>query len=240
MTMWRVTIAGAGKIGRTIAAFLNHMPSYEVSVVDLSKQALEPLRHSGIHTTVVDLNDAVELTASLDDCDALINAAPFFLTPPIARAAKAAGAHYFDLTEDTAVTADVRQLAETATSAFMPQCGLAPGLVAIAGHDLAKRFDKLQDLTLRVGALPRYPTNALKYNLTWSTDGLINEYCNPCQALVDGELAEIAPLDGLESFAVDGIAYEAFNTSGGLGTLAEALKGKARNVAYRTIRYPGH
>ncbi|MEM7045962.1 MAG: saccharopine dehydrogenase family protein, partial [Pseudomonadota bacterium] len=62
----------------------------------------------------------------------------------------------------------------------------------------------------------------------------------PCQALVDGEIGEVAPLEGLESFAVDGIAYEAFNTSGGLGTLAESLQGKARNVAYRTIRYPGH
>jgi saccharopine dehydrogenase-like NADP-dependent oxidoreductase len=32
-------------------------------------------------------------------------------------------------------------------------------------------------MRLRVGALPQYPSNALNYNLTWSTDGVINEYC---------------------------------------------------------------
>ena len=34
--------------------------------------------------------------------------------------------------------------------------------------------------------------------------------------------------------------YEAFNTSGGLGTLCETLAGRVRNLNYRTIRYPGH
>ena len=41
---------------------------------------------------------------------------------------------------------------------------------------------------MRVGALPQYPSNALNYNLTWSTDGVINEYCEPCEAIVEGEL----------------------------------------------------
>jgi len=47
------------------------------------------------------------------------------------------------------------------------------------GH-LTRRFEKLDSVRMRVGALPLFPTGALKYNLTWSTDGLINEYCNPC------------------------------------------------------------
>jgi saccharopine dehydrogenase-like NADP-dependent oxidoreductase len=44
----------------------------------------------------------------------------------------------------------------------------------------------------------------------------------------------------LEAFSLDGVTYEAFNTSGGLGTLCETLEGKVRNLNYRTIRYPGH
>jgi saccharopine dehydrogenase-like NADP-dependent oxidoreductase len=39
---------------------------------------------------------------------------------------------------------------------------------------------------------------------------------------------------------VDGIEYEAFNTSGGLGTLCETLEGRVRNLDYKTVRYPGH
>jgi saccharopine dehydrogenase-like NADP-dependent oxidoreductase len=91
-----------------------------------------------------------------------------------------------------------------------------------------------------VGALPKYPANALNYNLTWSTDGVINEYCEPCEAIVNGVLREVPPLEECEEFALDGVTYEAFNTSGGLGTLCETLKGKVKNLNYRTIRYPGH
>ncbi|MFX9180922.1 saccharopine dehydrogenase C-terminal domain-containing protein, partial [Acinetobacter baumannii] len=90
------------------------------------------------------------------------------------------------------------------------------------------------------GALPLYPTNGLKYNLTWSTDGLINEYCNPCEAIVDGQMREVLPLEGLEHFSLDGLDYEAFNTSGGLGTLCETLEGRVDSLDYKTVRYPGH
>ena len=56
---------------------------------------------------------------------------------------------------------------------------------------------------MRVGALPIYPSNSLKYNLTWSTEGLINEYGNPCEALVDRKIVSLRPLEGIESLSVD-------------------------------------
>jgi saccharopine dehydrogenase-like NADP-dependent oxidoreductase len=93
---------------------------------------------------------------------------------------------------------------------------------------------------MRVGALPQFPTGALKYNLTWSTDGLINEYCNPCDAIHEGRRIELLPLEGYEQFSLDGVRYEAFNTSGGLGTLCETLEGKVRELNYKTVRYTGH
>jgi saccharopine dehydrogenase-like NADP-dependent oxidoreductase len=93
---------------------------------------------------------------------------------------------------------------------------------------------------MRVGALPQFPTGSLKYNLTWSTDGLINEYCNPCEAIHEGRRVELLPLEGLESFSLDGVRYEAFNTSGGLGTLCDSLGGQVRELNYKTIRYQGH
>jgi saccharopine dehydrogenase-like NADP-dependent oxidoreductase len=93
---------------------------------------------------------------------------------------------------------------------------------------------------MRVGALPAYPSNALNYNLTWSTEGVINEYCEPCEAIVNGRITEVPALEEREEFSLDGVLYEAFNTSGGLGTLCETLTGKVRTLNYRTIRYPGH
>jgi saccharopine dehydrogenase-like NADP-dependent oxidoreductase len=134
----------------------------------------------------------------------------------------------------------VRELAVGASNVFIPQCGLAPGFISIAAYDLAKRFETLNRVRMRVGALPLFPSNALKYNLTWSTAGLINEYCNPCHVIHDRQTREVLALEGLEEFSLDGVAYEAFNTSGGLGTLWETLNGNVDYLNYKTIRYPGH
>jgi saccharopine dehydrogenase-like NADP-dependent oxidoreductase len=50
----------------------------------------------------------------------------------------------------------------------------------------------------------------------------------------------IWPLEGLEQFSLDGVRYEAFNTSGGLGSLCETFDGRVRELNYKTIRYLGH
>ena len=129
----------------------------------------------------VSVTDEAAFAKAVEGHDAVLTATPYNLTPLVAAAAKKAGAHYLDLTEDVESTRAIRKLAEGADTAFIPQCGLAPGFIGIVAHDLTQKFDKLRDVNMRVGALPQFPHNALKYNLTWSTDGVINEYCNPCE-----------------------------------------------------------
>src|SRR5205085_6025616 len=60
------------------------------------------------------------------------------------------------------------------------------------------------------------------------------------ESIRDGHRGETPALEELEAFSLDGIAYEAFNTSGGLGTLCDTLEGKVENLNYKTVRYPGH
>jgi saccharopine dehydrogenase-like NADP-dependent oxidoreductase len=237
--MRKAAVVGAGKIGSTIASLLAGSGDYEVLVIDQSAEALAEIG-SRSKTLAMAIDDPAKLAQALAGCFAVVNAAPYHLTTVVAQAAKTAGAHYLDLTEDVAASRVVRDLAKGSKTAFIPQCGLAPGFITIAAWDLAQHFDELHDVRLRVGALPRYPSNALNYNLTWSTDGVINEYCEPCEAIVNGTLREVPPLEECEEFALDGVTYEAFNTSGGLGTLCQTLEGKVRNLNYRTIRYPGH
>jgi saccharopine dehydrogenase-like NADP-dependent oxidoreductase len=210
-------------------------------VVDRNAQALAHIQpHAAVSTAVVDTEDNAALLPLLQGHDAVINALPYHLAIRTATLARKAGCHYFDLTEDVAATREIKRLADGVATAFMPQCGLAPGFVGIVAHHLAGRFDELHDVNMRVGALPAFPTNSLKYNLTWSVDGLINEYCHPCEAIRDGERIEVLPLEGLEHFSLDGVEYEAFNTSGGLGTLCETLDGRVKSLDYKSVRYPGH
>ncbi|MDH5674175.1 MAG: saccharopine dehydrogenase NADP-binding domain-containing protein [Myxococcales bacterium] len=237
--MKRILLLGSGKIGWAIAHLLVKSGDYEVIAGDVDIARLDSMP-DGAERRQVDASNPDALAHALADVDAVVNACPYDLGVPVARAARAARVHYFDLTEDVKTTDAVAQVAQGAETLFMPQCGLAPGFISIAANDLARRFDTLYRVRMRVGALPIFPTNALKYNLTWSTAGLINEYCNPCQVLRDGELCEVLPLEGYEQFALDGVTYEAFNTSGGLGTLCKTLKGRVDNMSYKTIRYPGH
>jgi saccharopine dehydrogenase-like NADP-dependent oxidoreductase len=239
--MQRIAIVGAGKIGSMLAELLVTSGDYAVTVIDRSQSALDRLETTAPVTKVAaDITQDDTLQKILKGKFAVLSAAPYHATRLIAEAAKTAAAHYLDLTEDVASTRAVKQLAAGASTAFIPQCGLAPGFITIVASDLISHFDELQDVRMRVGALPKFPSNALNYNLTWSTDGVINEYCEPCEAIVNGQLRETQALEELEEFSLDGVLYEAFNTSGGLGTLCETLAGKVRNLNYRTIRYPGH
>ncbi|MXY57245.1 MAG: NAD(P)H-binding protein [Gammaproteobacteria bacterium] len=236
-----VVLVGAGKIGQTICHFLNESGSYRVTLVDSDPKRLDHAPdHPGLAKRRIDVTDVDALAQTLADHFAVINAGPFFLTEAVARAAVRSRLHYLDLTEDIASARAVRELARCADKALIPQCGLAPGFVSVVANDIADRFESLDTLSMRVGALPEYPTNSLSYNLTWSTDGVINEYCEPCNVIVNGQATEVQPLEHLEEFHLDGVAYESFNTSGGLGTLGDTLLGKVRNLNYQTIRYPGH
>lgn len=242
-TMHRVLLLGAGKIGRMITKMLIDTGDYQVTVADYDQSALDRIHENrGVPVAQVDASNEQQLTKVMDGMDSVISALSFRFNPLVAACALQSGLSYFDLTEDVETTRAVRKVAEQAKDGqiFMPQCGLAPGFISIVAYHLTKQFDTLDRVHMRVGALPQFPTGQMKYNLTWSTDGLINEYCNPCEAIQEGDRIDVLPLEGLEHFSLDGVRYEAFNTSGGLGTLCETLDTQVRELNYKTIRYQGH
>lgn len=241
--MNRIIILGAGKIGAKIATFLHNSGRYCVCLADKDLAVLDRIKQElSIEVKQLDVTQSDQVEKALEGWQNVVSACSYDVNPTIARAALKHGLNYFDLTEDVATTETIRKIAKEAKKGqtFIPQCGLAPGFIGILGHHLAKQFDTLDTVKMRVGALPKYPSNALLYNLTWSTEGLINEYCNPCQAIHKGKNTDVLALEGLESFSLDGTEYEAFNTSGGLGTLCETLEGKVQEMSYKTVRYPGH
>lgn len=244
--MHRILVLGAGKIGSLIACLLSESGDYEVHLSDRRVDEPDRVRKghhlSNVTIAPLDATNRSDVRSYLQThkLDGIVSALPYFCNPLVAELAREFDLHYFDLTEDVDVTRQVKQVSAGATSAFVPQCGLAPGFISIAANELMQRFDKLDTVKMRVGALPVNPSNALKYSLTWSTDGLINEYGNLCEAIENGELVNVQPLEGYETITVDGLVYEAFNTSGGLGTLAETYAGKLRRLNYKTLRYPGH
>jgi saccharopine dehydrogenase-like NADP-dependent oxidoreductase len=244
--MRNIMITGAGKIGSLIACLFADTGDYQVHLIDTDFSGADASRVlkaiPEIKTEKIDVKDQLAFQAYVTKhrITAIISSLPYFLNTHVACVAHNTKVHYFDLSEDTEVAKNIKSVALGANSAFVPQCGLAPGFVSIVANSLMQEFDQCHHARLRVGALPQNNNHALQYALTWSTDGLINEYGNLCYGIENGSTAVFRPLEGLESIQLDGSAYEAFNTSGGLGGLAEIYMGKVQSMDYKTIRYPGH
>ena len=218
----KVAIVGSGNIGWALKKLLQD--DYEVSQGDI--------------TDGLDATDVSQVEKFLNGMEAVISAGPYAVNKNIAKVAAEKNIGYFDLTEDVDTTEFIKEL--KSESVLMPQCGLAPGAINICAASMMEQFDNVNEVLMRVGALPRFTTNEMSYYLSWSTNGLINEYCNEADAIYEGRPVKVMPLEGAEKLVIEGESFEAFNTSGGCATMCETYANKVENLTYKTIRYPGH
>lgn len=267
--MANVAIFGAGKIGTAVAGLLSRRKSSastaQLAAMSRHDALLstpyivdDPL--SNCETFMIDkrVADEVDILADIEllddvgiagvlqnyDIKYVINALPFFFNEKIARAAVLAGCHYIDFTEDDGASDAVQKIYSSTNLSCATKCGLAPGFINYVGMELASAVDNPSKLMICVGALPvnvnYYHGNPEdSYKLSWSVDGLVNEYIKPCRVRIGGVEKEISALTGDETVLIDGFQYEAAFTAGGVGSLIKDLK-HVPNVYYKTLRYPGH
>lgn len=233
--MKRIAVFGLGKVGALVALLL-HEGGFEVIGYDLAA----PREPPPFRLAQADTEDPAALAGAFASVDAVVSCLPHHLNLAVARAAHGACIHYFDLTEDVATTRAIVELSRTAKRVMAPQCGLAPGFVGIVGAAQIARFDRCRSCRLRVGALPQNPTGLMGYAFNWSPEGVVNEYLNDCEVIEHGERKWVSAMEWHETLYIDGIALEAFTTSGGLGTMCETYHGRVDNIDYKSIRYPGH
>jgi len=230
-----IAVLGLGNVG-LLAARLLHEAGFTVEAHDLH----EPTEKQPFATRTTDLTSPDEIDSALASVDAVLSCLPYHCNIAVADAAHRRGVHYFDLTEDVPTTQHIRALAETSTAVMAPQCGLAPGFVAIVAAGQAARFEHCRSIRMRVGALPQHPTGLLSYAFNWSPEGVVNEYLNDCEVIEEGVHKWVSPMEWKETIYVNGTKLEAFTTSGGLGTMCETYLGEVENLDYKTMRYPGH
>lgn len=229
-----ILVFGLGKVGSLVAHMLRET-GFKVTGADLQLREDYPFA-----VTTLDVGDSEQLAKLIEGFDAVISCLPYNLNLAIATLAHQQGVHYFDLTEDVPTTKAIIDMSRSATAVMAPQCGLAPGFIAIVGASLANKLDKIRSIKLRVGALPSNPTGLLSYAFNWSPEGVVNEYLNDCEVIENGQHKWVSPLEWLEKIVIDGIQLEAFTTSGGLGTMCESYAGVVDNLDYKSLRYPGH
>lgn len=254
--MAKITVLGAGNIGRTAANYLDAL-GYNVLLADSSEQALESASKdiTGLKTNLTLLDDNTTFKDVVSGT--VLSCLPYHQNFEVAKFCIDTKRGYVDLGGSIEVTNQITRYYQYGQCASTTGCtigngsplalnqGLAPGLINCKVWKVLEKFNTPPNSVLMaVGGLPG--TNKtwwddygpLKYTLTWSVDGLINEYKEDCEILKNGEIQTVKALSGHDK--VDEV-FEMFRTSGGAAdTLREMQVLGVKNCEYKTIRYHGH
>ncbi len=246
-----VIVIGSGYMGRAVAYDLCKFSHFEkITIVDSNRESLrsakEFLKNSGkVLFQVVNAENRSWMKELFEKNDVAISALPYQCNHKLTCIAIETQTHFLDLGGNNDVVSQQRSLTGEAAQqgvTIIPDCGLAPGLVSTITRDIVNRMDTVLYVKLRVGGLPLVPTGPLKYQISWSPNGLINEYLEPALVLEDGEIIKKDSMTGIEriEFPEPFGWMEAFYTSGGCSTLPYTYRDTIERLDYKTIRYPGH
>ena len=248
----RYLLLGSGKMGKAIAYDLCRSGSSEVTLADRdvahAKELLAWLRTALKPKTklaAIPFDAAKPDAAAMKGYDCIISAMPYDYNYGLAKLAISSKANFCDLGGNSVIVEKELSLHKEAKAAgvnIVPDCGLAPGMAGLlAVHALAQLGGKADSLRIRDGGLPQNPRPPLDYMIVFSVHGLINEYKEKCHVLRDGKPAMVEPLTGIEDLSFPGFPpLEAAHNSGGISTLCTTLKGKVKDLDYKTVRYKGH
>ena len=174
-----------------------------------------------------------------------LSAVPYFFNLGLTHAAIESGAGMTDLGGNSEVVFHQLDLSAEAASAgitVVPDCGQVPGMgTSLILHAL-EALDEPRDVFMWDCGLPQNPSPPWHYRLTFSIEGLTNEYFGDCVFIRDGKTVGVPAMEELEivEFPPPIGRLEAFTTSGGLTTAARTFAGRLRTLQNKTLRYPGN
>lgn len=234
--MKKITVLGAGQVGRTIAADL--CKDYAVTSADVNEENLSLLKSKfPVQTVVADLSDAAAIKKVIAAADLVIGAVPGFMGFEMVKTVIGSGKNIVDI---SFFNEDIFLLDESAkknnVTAVM-DCGVAPGMdnLILGFHNKKMKVEMFECL---VGGLPVKRTWPYEYKAPFSPIDVIAEYTRPARFIKDGQLVTRPALSDPELIEFDQVGtLEAFNTDG-LRSLIHTMK--IPNMIERTLRYPGH
>ncbi len=246
----RMLVLGAGLQGSACAYDLLQNPEVtEVRLADIHIEHLadflKPYSGKRLIPTPLDVRNAEAVRALMGKCDAVMSAIPYYFNLDLARHAVDAGVHFCDLGGNTDIVFEQKKLDAKAREnkcTVIPDCGLAPGMDTILAQYGISHLDEVDSVKIFVGGLPQHPEGALKYQIVYSLEGVLDYYTTLSWVVRDGKRAQVKALSEIEpvKFAEPVGELEAFHTAGGLSTLPFRYEGKIRSMEYKTLRYPGH
>ena len=263
----RALVLGVGRMGTAIAYGMDKL-GFHVIGMDTNPEAANNIPKKTNYQQTEDengnavlgppnneffiVNDAEDICEGIKaqvKPDIVISSLPYHQTEIVGKWCAFHGVRYCDLGGRVDVSQNINAYANKhATKPVFTDLGLAPGLVNILAEQGCRELIGVNEgasVEMMVGGLPDYlesANNPLRYKVTWSVDGLINEYRDDCIVLENGQIKTVKGMSGVETFETDSLGkVEAFYTSGGASHSIHSMKERGvSNCSYKTIRYKGH
>lgn len=235
----KIIVLGSGLVGGPMAVDLARDSQFDVTVADISREALAKLKDIPTLKTIErDLARTEDVMKLVGDYDLVLSAVPGFMGFQTLRGVIEAKKNVVDIAffpEDPFLLDNLaRQNGVTA----IVDCGVAPGMSNILAGYIDHWLDKTHCLITYVGGLPEVREWPFEYKAVFSPLDVIEEYVRPARSVENGKLVTRPALSEPELIFFPGVGtLEAFVTDG-LRTLARTMS--APDMKEKTLRYPGH
>jgi len=238
----KVIVLGSGKIGSIMAReFAASVDGAKITLADIDEGRAKSAASAipGSDWVTIDTTDYEDLVLKIRGYDMVLGALPGDYGYMSIKASIEAGANMVDISYTVEDPLGLDAMAKEKGVTVVPDCGVAPGLSNMLVGYAASRLDKVKTAHFMVGGIPEKPVPPLGYTITWSADGLVDEYVRDVSIIKGGEKVTVPALSGLEEIEFPGVGtLESFYTDG-LRTLANSIEG-VESMWEKTLRYPGH
>ena len=191
----------------------------------------------------LDVRDLSAVRSALAGHDVALSGVPYFLNLALTKIAISAGVSFCDLGGNTEIVRQQHALdadAKRAGVRIVPDCGMGPGMGNTLAVYAMSLLDQPEHVYLFDGGIPRDPQPPWNYLLSFSIEGLTNEYYGGITLLRDGRLVHVPCFTELEMLDVPPIGtLEAFVVGGGVSTAPWTFQGKLKTYQLKILRYPG-
>jgi lysine 6-dehydrogenase len=239
MKQKKVIVLGSGLVGAPMAVDLAKDQQFEVTVADISPEALKKLvDRKAIKTIQADLADVSRVKELVRDQDLVVNAVPGFLGFQTLRAVIEAKKDVIDIAFFSEDPFLLDELAQKNGVTAIVDCGVAPGMSNILVGHIHHLLDRTQTVLIYVGGLPEIRIWPYEYKAVFSPLDVIEEYIRPARYVENGKMVVRPALSDAEYLNIPNVSTLVAFNSDGLRTLARTMD--IPNMKEKTLRYPGH
>ena len=233
--MKNITVLGAGLVGRAIVLDLHEDKGFSVTAIDNHPGNLKRLPDE---IKKMQLDVVKQANRAVEGADMVVNALPGAIGFGVLKQLIELEKDVVDISFFPEDMFELKALAEERNVRVVCDMGVAPGMSNLLAAYAAQSFDKVKDVKIVVGGLPKVRSKPWEYKAPFSPADVLEEYTRPARIRKNGKDISVKPLTFLEHLEFDKVGtLEAFVTDG-LRSLLPYLP--ADNMQEKTLRYPGY